>query len=335
MLSRLLAFQQDACGRLLLSNGLALGIALATLIIKVPQIMRIAKSGSAKGISLGSQIMEFAVCAVATASAIRSTITGLSHPSAQLPNRKSFTSDSTGVQPSAHVIPLTEWLRLAESAGLLVQNFTLCLLTIALQFWDKPYLLPVFCMVCWIGQSVLCMHWLVSDALLSKLQEYSIPLILAARIPVILEALVKKSTGKQSAFSCAFMLLGAMARLSVLLSSSQPAKQDVTNGSVSSGLPSKKSMVAGHLGHALVNGILLVLCLVYGDRSNGDGMSSENDGEDRSDDKSDMSDEDDTCDNKREKSNGDDRSNDGDKKEVESSQPLSSETENEDKESSE
>jgi len=187
-------FTNVDCLKFALSKGLGLGIVLGGAIVKIPQIITIVKSRSARGLSFSAYVLETISYAIALAYSSR--------------NHYSFST-------------------YGENFFLTIQNVVITLLILYFSSPESAFARggsPVF------GQSriakiaaglaitavtgiVLSSETLCPLSLLSVLQAATLPLSLSSKAPQIMANYHARSTGNLSAFAVFNALLGCVARL--------------------------------------------------------------------------------------------------------------------------
>ncbi|KAK6903499.1 mannose-P-dolichol utilization defect 1 [Kwoniella mangroviensis CBS 10435] len=180
------------CLKYALSKGLGLGIVVGGGIVKIPQILKIVGSGSARGLSLSAYILETASYAINLAYASR--------------NRFPFST-------------------YGENFFLTIQNV---IITLLILFFSTPRgailtskqssggnLSKVITglVITLVTGVVLWSENLCPPGMLALLQAATLPLSLISKAPQILSNHKHKSTGNLSAFAVFNALLGCLARL--------------------------------------------------------------------------------------------------------------------------
>jgi len=169
-----------ACLKHSLSKALGLGIVLGGSIVKLPQIVKVFSSRSARGLSLSSYLLDTASTAIAVA----------------YNARNAFSFSSYG-----------------ELVFLLAQNAVIIALIVLYRPGRSlPTLAAVGAALAAAGYA-LSSPSLVTPATLQLLQASSIPLALAAKVPQIASNFHLGSTGQLSAFLVLNSLLGTLARV--------------------------------------------------------------------------------------------------------------------------
>ncbi|KAE8220836.1 hypothetical protein CF319_g5704 [Tilletia indica] len=182
-----------SCFRLGISKGLGLGIIAFGSIMKVPQILKITRARSAKGISLAMYALEVVAYTVSLAYAIREKL------------------------------PFTAW---GENLSLTVQNMIITLLIIYYtplspvkslggtsapgQNMNKVTLAATLMIV---GVLFLSSQTLCPPHLLKFLQACTIPISLASKVPQMVELHTTRAPGQLSAIVVVAQLLGTVARV--------------------------------------------------------------------------------------------------------------------------
>jgi uncharacterized protein with PQ loop repeat len=176
-----------SCNKLLLSKILSLGIVTGGLIVKVPQIIKLLKSGSATGMSLISLWIEtFALLVAITYNM-----------------RKGF-----------------PFMTFGESFFIFMQNNVLISIIIYLgaikENHQKLSMMGLFLVFLWLtfvsGLSFAMLDW-VAFQVVSQLQSATIGLLIGARLPQILKNYQAQSTGQLSFVTTGLMWAGSMARV--------------------------------------------------------------------------------------------------------------------------
>ncbi|CAD6884380.1 unnamed protein product [Tilletia laevis] len=181
------------CFRLGISKGLGLGIIAFGSIMKVPQILKITRARSARGISLAMYALEVLAYTVSLAYAIREEL------------------------------PFTAW---GENLSLTVQNMVITLLIIYYaplqsikslggtsapgQNLNKVTLAGTLMVV---GVLFLSSQTLCPPHLLRFLQACTIPISLASKVPQMVELHTTRAPGQLSAIVVVAQLLGTIARV--------------------------------------------------------------------------------------------------------------------------
>ncbi|GAA5957103.1 hypothetical protein JCM3765_005406 [Sporobolomyces pararoseus] len=169
-----------SCLKLALSKVLGVGIILGGAVVKVPQILTVLSSKSARGLSLSSYLLDTAATAITVAYNARNGF------------------------------PLSTY---GEMVFLLAQNAILIFLIVS--FTPGPTLsrlLPILSTFLFLSYS-LATPSLVPSTLLSTLQTLTIPLSLSSKIPQIISNYRLSSTGQLSAFLVFNSLAGCLARV--------------------------------------------------------------------------------------------------------------------------
>ncbi|BEI81806.1 hypothetical protein CcaverHIS002_0209660 [Cutaneotrichosporon cavernicola] len=218
------------CLKYALSKGLGFGIVLGGSIVKVPQIMKIVRSGSARGLSLSAYILETASYAISLAYASRSrfpfstygenffiTIQNIIITLMILHYNKPKGSTYAGLGRSLSSSHTATRRRVVFGAAIIAAS--------CLYLWNET-LCPM--------------------SILAILQACTIPLSLLSKAPQILENHTNRSTGNLSAFAVFSALLGCLARLFT-------TKQEVNDPLI----------FWGFAGAALLNFVLVLQMLMF------------------------------------------------------------------------
>jgi len=175
------------CVKLLISKALGLLIIAGSLIIKVPQIVKIVKAKSAKGISLTSVLLEL-VCLLFTMS---------------FSYRRHFPFGTYG-----------------ETVFVTIQNFVIIFLIYYYGNGDKKPegISPSFFGILAIYVVVLYSFLqnpgnLVDVSLIQSLQTLNIPILISSRVPQIISNFTTKSTGQLAIATWLLTFAGAIARV--------------------------------------------------------------------------------------------------------------------------
>ncbi|CAG8476973.1 16762_t:CDS:1 [Funneliformis caledonium] len=172
-----------ACLKLLLSKGLGFGIVLGGALVKLPQIIKIMGSRSARGLSLSSYILE--TCAMGV---------GLAY------NFRQGNPFST----------------FGELVFLTIQNIIILLLILNYSGRSRDLFFTGITIVA--ISYVLGSPAIVNDAFLSFLQAITIPISLASKFPQIATNYKNGSTGQLSSFAVFGFTAGSLARIFTTLS---------------------------------------------------------------------------------------------------------------------
>ncbi|GAA5896601.1 hypothetical protein JCM8208_004243 [Rhodotorula glutinis] len=170
----------ERCLKLALSKGLGLGMVAGGAILKVPQILTVVKSGSARGLSLSSYVLDTAATAITVAYNLRS----------------GFPFSTYG-----------------EMVFLLAQNAVL--ITLITSYSPRPTLprlLPLALFFSTLAYA-LSNTALVPPSTLAFLQTLTIPISLSSKLPQIVSNARAGSTGQLSAFLVFNSLAGCLARV--------------------------------------------------------------------------------------------------------------------------
>lgn len=164
------------CIKYTISKGLGLGIVVGGSIVKIPQILTILSSGSARGLSLMSYILETLSCIITFSYNVR------------------------------HGNPFSTY---GETAFLTVQDIiiTLMILYYARQYGATAGMLIGFSAV------IYGLVYMVPSVLMSSLYAATIPLSLASKVPQIYTNFANKSTGQLSVFAVINYFAGTTARV--------------------------------------------------------------------------------------------------------------------------
>lgn len=185
------------CIKYSISKGLGLGIVLGGGIVKVPQILKIVKSKSARGVSFTSYLLDTMSLIIVVAYNVRQGF------------------------------PLSTY---GENIALMIQNFVIaCLILLynpkalpssldsqtTLTTRRKPPYSAIFTFLALSGISLYCLlsENITSISSLKTLVKLSIPVSLSAKLPQITENYKNKSTGQLSAFLVLNSLAGCLARV--------------------------------------------------------------------------------------------------------------------------
>ncbi|KAK4052696.1 hypothetical protein OIV83_001983 [Microbotryomycetes sp. JL201] len=168
------------CLKLALSKGLGLGLVLGGAIVKVPQIVKIVRAKSARGLSLTSYLLDSASTAVYVAYNVR------------------------------HAFP---WSTYGETVFLLIQNAVIIALIVIYSTSSTVPVLATIALAFAAAGYALASPSLVSTSLLKLLLSASIPLSCFSKLPQIITNHQNGSTGQLSAFLVFNSLLGTVARV--------------------------------------------------------------------------------------------------------------------------
>ncbi len=172
-----------ACVRLALSKALGMGIVAGAAVVKVPQILALAVSRSADGLSSAAYVLETAAAIVTFSYNLRAGS------------------------------PFTTY---GEVAFLVLQNFAI--LAMIASFRGQLFRFAAVFVAFGSALSVLQAREIVSDAIMVRLQAATIPLVVASRVPQIWTLWRAKRTGALSLLSTALIALGSCARVYTSLS---------------------------------------------------------------------------------------------------------------------
>ncbi|GAB0094427.1 Mannose-P-dolichol utilization defect 1 protein homolog [Sergentomyia squamirostris] len=165
------------CFRALLSKCLGLGIIAGSVLVKVPQIVKILQNRSAEGISLASVLVE--ICAI-TAHISYSFVNGF---------------------------PFSAW---GDGTFLAVQTATIAALVF--YFSGAPGKAGAF-LVVYSGVLYVLMGGLTPLNVLWSMQACNVPVILMGKMIQAFTNYKNKSTGQLSAATCFMLFFGSMARI--------------------------------------------------------------------------------------------------------------------------
>lgn len=230
------------CIKYSISKGLGLGIVLGGSIVKVPQILKIVSTRSARGLSLPAYVLETIAYAISLAYAARSKF------------------------------PFSTY---GENFFLTIQNVVITLLIVwhsgvgaagsrqltaggSVRASGNLSGVLVGAVIVVVTSVLLASESLVSPSLLSFLQASTVPLALVSKAPQILSNYQLKSTGNLSAFAVFNAFLGCLARL---FTTSQETGDTL--------------MWWGFALAGALNAVLVAQMIVYWNNSGADGKSSE------------------------------------------------------------
>ncbi|CAG8436686.1 9015_t:CDS:2 [Diversispora eburnea] len=166
------------CLKLLLSKGLSMGIVLGGALAKLPQIIKILSARSARGLSLGSYVLE---------------------------------TLAMGISFSYNLRQGNPFSTYGEVAFLTLQNIIILLLILSYANRIRDLFTSVLVI---IGSTyALGQPWIIDDSNLAYLQALSIPISLLSKIPQIIANYQNGSTGQLSAFAIFGFTLGSIARI--------------------------------------------------------------------------------------------------------------------------
>ncbi|KAJ3067016.1 hypothetical protein HDU98_009752 [Podochytrium sp. JEL0797] len=168
---------KHTCFSLLVSKALGVGIIAGSSFVKVPQIAKIFNSGSAKGISLSSYVLETLALVITLAYNIRKEN------------------------------PFSTY---GEVAFVSVQNFIILAM---LMTYTKSYTSLVLVSVFFLAASYTLLSDILPSNILMSLQWVSIVVSTLAKVPQIYSNAVNKSTGALSAVTVFLQFIGAAARI--------------------------------------------------------------------------------------------------------------------------
>ncbi|KAM0786785.1 hypothetical protein ACM66B_002219 [Microbotryomycetes sp. NB124-2] len=170
----------QACLKLALSKGLGIGLVAGGAIVKVPQIIKIVRARSARGVSLTSYLLD---------------------------------SASTGIYiayNARHAFPFSTY---GETVFLLIQNAVIIALVVIYSTSSTVPVLALIASAFAAAGYALATPSLVSSSLLKLLLSASIPLSCFSKLPQIVTNYQNGSTGQLSAFLVFNSLLGTLARV--------------------------------------------------------------------------------------------------------------------------
>ncbi|PWN49152.1 mannose-P-dolichol utilization defect 1 protein [Violaceomyces palustris] len=179
----------ERCLRIVISKALGLGIVVFGSIMKVPQILNILRSRSARGISLSMYSLEVVAYTISLAYAVRSRL------------------------------PFSTY---GENLSLTFQNMIITLLVIAYSPARKGQAIDpasrksailVAALVMLSGSVALSSPTVIPPTLLTLLQALTIPISLASKVPQMLELHRDKARGQLSSIVVFAQLLGTIARV--------------------------------------------------------------------------------------------------------------------------
>ncbi|GAA6041494.1 hypothetical protein JCM8097_001904 [Rhodosporidiobolus ruineniae] len=173
-------FADAHCLKYSLSKGLGVAMVAGGAILKLPQIITVVRSGSARGLSLSSYVLDTAATAITVAYNIR------------------------------NAFPFSTY---GEMLFLLVQNAILIVLITGYSPRPTiPRLVPIVALFASLGYA-LSSTSLVPQSTLSFLQTLTIPLSVSSKLPQIISNFRLGSTGQLSAFLVFNSLAGCIARV--------------------------------------------------------------------------------------------------------------------------
>jgi len=183
IVSQLDISSQPQCTRLAISKAIGVGIVGLSTVVKVPQLLKLLKSGSAQGISFSSYLLETTAYIITLAY-----------------NYRSGNPFST----------------YGEIALLAVQNVIISMLV--LHYRGKAGVAALYAAVL-----AGCGYTLFNEGVINKeamlmVQAATIPLGLMSKVPQILTIVKEKCTGQLSAFAVFNYLFGSLARVFTTLS---------------------------------------------------------------------------------------------------------------------
>ncbi|KAI9330188.1 hypothetical protein BDR26DRAFT_712000 [Obelidium mucronatum] len=168
---------KDKCFSLLISKGLGLGIIAGSAGVKVPQILKIVKSGNAKGISLISYVLETLALVITLSYNVRKEN------------------------------PFSTY---GEVAFVSIQNFIILLM---LTTYSKSYISLFAISTLFTAAAYALLSDILPSEILLSLQWVSILTSTASKLPQIYTNLVNGNTGQLSAITVGLQFIGAAARI--------------------------------------------------------------------------------------------------------------------------
>ncbi|WWC68160.1 uncharacterized protein I206_102083 [Kwoniella pini CBS 10737] len=231
------------CLKYALSKGLGLGIVLGGGIVKIPQILKIVGSGSARGLSLSAYILETTSYAINLAYASRNRFPFSTYGENFFLTIQNviitllilFFTSPRGAAGGGLGGPLTG----KQNSGNLGKVITGLVITI-------------------VTGVVLWSENLCPPGMLALLQAATLPLSLISKAPQIISNHKHKSTGNLSAFAVFNALLGCLARLFT-------TKQEVDDPLI----------FWGFAGAALLNAVLALQMITYWKNTGGSGIGDD------------------------------------------------------------
>jgi len=220
-------FFDKQCLGLLVSKMLGYAILLGSLIVKIPQIQKIMNAKSAKGISLSSVLLELVMYLIGWSYSFR----------------RGFAFNTYG-----------------ESAFMSVQD--LVIVTLIFLF-NKGLSLQFFAIITLYAATTYAFLFnpmqLVPMEVIVTLQQFTIPILIASRIPQIIGNFSAKSTGQLAFVTCLLNFLGSAARVFTTIQETQ----DTT-------------LLACFVIAVLLNGIIVTQIIMYGNKEDDTTKSQSN-----------------------------------------------------------
>nr|XP_019046931.1 mannose-P-dolichol utilization defect 1 [Kwoniella bestiolae CBS 10118]OCF25861.1 mannose-P-dolichol utilization defect 1 [Kwoniella bestiolae CBS 10118] len=231
------------CLKYALSKGLGLGIVVGGGIVKIPQILKIVGSGSARGLSLSAYILETASYAINLAYASRNRFPFSTYGENFFLTIQNviitllilFFSSPRGAVGGGSLGGPLSGKKVSGGNGNLGKVITGLVITV-------------------VSGVVLWSENLCPPGMLALLQAATLPLSLISKAPQILSNHKHKSTGNLSAFAVFNALLGCLARLFT-------TKQEVDDPLI----------FWGFAGAAILNAVLALQMIVYWKNAGGEG----------------------------------------------------------------
>ncbi|KAG0335265.1 hypothetical protein BG004_000067 [Podila humilis] len=222
-------YRDTACIRYSLSKGLGLGIVFGGAIVKIPQIVKIVRAQSAKGLSLSSYLLETTASVISVAYNVRHR-----NPISTFGEAFFVTLQNLAI------VGLMLHYRGRTSTGL----------AIVFGFFSLGFILGKDIQYTDVDGTVSTLG-LVPPALLVLLQAMTIPISLFSRIPQIAENYRNGSTGQLAAFTVFNYCAGSLARVYTTM-------VEVDDWII----------LSGAIFNALLNGILALQMAMYWDSKN-------------------------------------------------------------------
>ncbi|WOO76969.1 Mannose-P-dolichol utilization defect 1 protein [Vanrija pseudolonga] len=222
---------EPECFKYALSKGLGFGIVVGGGIVKIPQIIKIVKTHSARGLSLSAYILETASYEISLAYATRAGFPFSTYGENFFITIQNFIITLMILYYAAP--------KGASYAGLGANPLSAPTHSVPRRVYVGAGIIIATCLFLW--STSLC-----PQGLLSFLQLCTIPLGILSKAPQILENHNNRSTGNLSAFAVFSALLGCLARLFT-------TKQEVKDPLV----------FWGFAGAALLNLVLALQMIVY------------------------------------------------------------------------
>jgi len=166
------------CTQLAISKAVGIAIVSLSVVVKVPQLLKLLSSGSARGISFTSYMLETVAYFITLAYNVRSG---------------------------------NPFSTFGEIAILAVQNVVIGLLV--LYFRGKFNAASLYAAALAVGGYALFNEGLVDSDMMALAQAATIPLALMSKVPQIWTIVKEKSTGQLSAFAVFNYLFGSFARI--------------------------------------------------------------------------------------------------------------------------